>query len=286
MSNGEDHKTKRVRSPAYPSMNLKTAIERAETIYKHEKRNAAPVSVVATHCGTNIESSAGLRLISALKQFGLVVEEGSGDDRQVRLSGRALDILLAESEDSDARIAAIKDAALSPKIHATIWNNYGGKLPSDATLRIYLIRQLEFNDGMVGRFIKDFRSTISFAKLVQGDTIDEGNSGDDEESQNQDRGRAMSAVVQQDQSLLKQTVREFPIPLLSGGIAVVKLPFPMSKDDFKHFTATLTAWEPALTREATSRRQPAQHEDDEDGADDDEDVEVKPRKRESLNLES
>src|SRR4051812_8915100 len=116
MADVNDHKTKRVRSPAYPSFDLRGAIKHAQTIYDSEKRNAAPVSVVAKHCGYDITSSAGLRLVAALKQFGLVTEQGGGEDRQVQLSERALDILLAENDDAPERLKAIKTAALSPKI--------------------------------------------------------------------------------------------------------------------------------------------------------------------------
>ena len=114
MSSPNEHKAARVRSPAYPAFDLKTAIDKAQAIYKHEKRAAAPVSVVTKHCGLDIKSSGGLRLIAALKQFALAVEHGSGEDRKIQLSDLALDILLAPSSDDPRRIAAIKRAALSP----------------------------------------------------------------------------------------------------------------------------------------------------------------------------
>jgi hypothetical protein len=37
---------------------------------------------------------------------------------------------------------------------------------------------------------------------------------------------------------------------MSGGIAVVKVPFPMSVADFQQLTSTLKAWKPALTGSA------------------------------------
>jgi len=171
MSDQVQHKKERVRSPSYPSIDLQTAIERVQTIYQHEKRSAAPVAVVAKHCGVDGKSSAGQRLIAALKQFGLVVDIGSGDDRKVKLSDRALDILLAADKNSAEYMSAIKTAALSPKIHQTLWEHYERELPSDATLRSHLIRNLDFNDAMVDGFIKEFRSTVGFAQLTQDDRI-------------------------------------------------------------------------------------------------------------------
>lgn len=171
MGNPNEHKAARVRSPAYPAFDLRTAIERAREIYKHEKRAAAPVSVVAKHCGLDITSSAGLRLIAALKQFALAVEQGSGEDRKIQLSPLALDILIAPSDDDPKRLAAIKRAALSPKIHRRLWEHYKGELPSDANIASYLVRDLDFNDAQVNRFIKEFRSTIAFAQLGVSDIM-------------------------------------------------------------------------------------------------------------------
>lgn len=62
----------------------------------------------------------------------------------------------------------------------------------------------------------------------------------------------MSAVVapktpESTEQKIKQVVRDFPIPLISGGIAVVKVPFPMSPADFTQIISTLEAWKPALT---------------------------------------
>lgn len=176
---GNDARTKKkVRSPAYPSISLKQAIDKAQVVYTHERRSAAPVAVIAEHFGSDIKSSSALRLISALKQFGLVIEEGNNEDRSVRLSPLALDILLAENDLSVDRVIAIAKAALMPKIHRLIWEKYNGELPSDSTLKSYLIRELDFNDGLVDKFIRQFRSTVTFAQLKGTDTIDDEDAGD------------------------------------------------------------------------------------------------------------
>ena len=41
-------------------------------------------------------------------------------------------------------------------------------------------------------------------------------------------------------------MRDFPVPLISGGIAMLRVPFPMSEADFGQLSATLKAWKPAL----------------------------------------
>ena len=246
---------KRVRSPAYPALNLRDAVDKASTIYEEEKRHSAPVDVIAGHFGYDSykSSSSGQRMIAALKQFGLVDEEGRGDDRQLKLSERALDILLAESEDSPEYQEAISRAALSPTIHQKIWDHFSGELPSDASLKSYLIRTHNFNDTHVGSFIRKFRATIQFANLVQHDTIDEDHSNGQNQTSSNNGGEMPAVVGTETESdatrkkKIEQVAREFPIPLMSGGIAVVKVPFPMSTADFDQLTSTLDAWKPALT---------------------------------------
>ena len=46
-------------------------------------------------------------------------------------------------------------------------------------------------------------------------------------------------------------VRDFPIPLISGGVAIVKVPVPMSELDFAQLTGTLQRWKTALVRPAS-----------------------------------
>lgn len=172
-------KRSRLRSPAYPAVNLEQAIGHAQTIYNEERRSLVPVQVALDHLGYGESSSNGMRIIAALKQFGLMAEEGKKDDRQVQLSSRALDILIAPSDDSPDRLRAIRDASLAPTIHQELWDEHDGDLPSDATLRANLVRNRDFNDNSVDRFIREFRDTIAFADLAENDTIDEEKEGDD-----------------------------------------------------------------------------------------------------------
>jgi hypothetical protein len=235
MSESKEHKTARVRSPAYPAFDLRTAIEKARTIYQQEKRAAAPVSVVTKHCGLDISSSSGLRLIAALKQFALAVEQGSGEDRKIQLSPLALDILIAPSDDDPKRITAIQRCALSPKVHRRLWEHYKGELPSDANIGAYLVRELNFNDAQVNRFIREFRSTIAYAQLAAADIMTPVENATDDI--NDDEGETAPPPEQpqrrrpvQAQLGFKQAT--FP---LNGGEALVQWPENISPDEFEDF---------------------------------------------------
>lgn len=173
----------RTRSPAYPAFSLKKAIERLGVLYKEERRNLVHTDVVLKHWGYDPKSSNGLRAIAALKQFGLIEDQGKKDDRQVRLSELGFELVMPESEGNEEHLAHLRQAALRPVLHKAIWEEYNGDLPSDAALRRYLIKSKNFNDSFVDPFVRQFRSTIAFAKLSKADTIEqpEGQSGDEDE---------------------------------------------------------------------------------------------------------
>lgn len=165
---------KRTRSPAYPSIDLKEAIQCTKSAYDEEDRHAFTPEAAAEHWGYKPTSSAVSQIVSALKQFGLFVEEPGNGVRRLRLSSLALDLMVHEDETDSHRIELLKTAALNPKIHREIWERYTGRLPSDASLRIYLLRErvgVPFNKDQVDRFISQLRETIEFAKLSESDKL-------------------------------------------------------------------------------------------------------------------
>jgi len=167
----KNDKKKRTRSPAYPFINLETAIKRAKEFWDQEQSNAANLKVAVDHWGYDIKSSGGLQTAAALVSFGLMKDEGSGDRRKLQLTPAALRILHAP--DSKERAEAIKQAALAPKIHERIWQKWGNNLPSDASLRYTLLSEWEpkFNANAVDGFIKQYKDTIAFAKLTESDKV-------------------------------------------------------------------------------------------------------------------
>lgn len=153
------------RSPAYPAIDLASAIDRARMFYKHEKRSGANVIVAVSHWGYGPLSSGGKQTLAALLSFGLMVDEGASDSRQVRLSDLAFRILLDERPDSPERDDAIRRAALMPKIHQEILSKWPRLEVSDANLRHYLLVERKFNENGARDLIKELRATISFANL-------------------------------------------------------------------------------------------------------------------------
>lgn len=158
------HKRARTRSPSYPYLALPDALEKAATLWRAESRHAVSVSVAMQHWGYKAESSTGFSCIAALKKFALVDEEGVGEHREVKLSNLALTVILDDT-DSPERKTALRTAALSPGIHAELWERYGADLPSDQSLKRFLVIEKNFNESSVDEFLAEYRATIAFAEL-------------------------------------------------------------------------------------------------------------------------
>ncbi len=177
---------KRTRSPAYPFINLETALKRAKEFHDQEVRNAASVKVAVKHWGYEEKSSGGLQTIAALISFGLLKDEGIGDKRKLQLTQNALRILLDQRPDSVERAQLIKQAALTPKIHHELWKKWGNELPSEHQFRYTLTAEWKppFNEKSVDGFIREYKDTIAFAKLTESDKVAS------EDGDNEDASRA------------------------------------------------------------------------------------------------
>lgn len=169
------------RGPSYPALSIKEAIDKLRSFYTAERRNAAPLAAAARHWGYSSTSSSGRVTAAALIQYGLLDDDGSRDSRTLKVTGRALDILL-DADDSPKRLEAIQDAVRAPKANAEVFARHAPhELPSDATLRYFLLREKGFNDGAVDNYIKNLRESIAYAKLDKPGTIPNSEKGGDGE---------------------------------------------------------------------------------------------------------
>lgn len=165
----EGAQRKKARSPNFPGIDLKEAIERAGQLYEKERLNPTPGEIVLGHWGYAKASSSGLVALGALRSFGLL----QGDGMALRLSDLARDIVQDTRPESSSRDAAIKRAALQPKIHQEVLAKFREGV-SDANLEHYLVREKDFTDKGAQAFIKQFRATLAFAKITASDKLPEG----------------------------------------------------------------------------------------------------------------
>ena len=260
----------RTRSPGYPAFSLQTSLERARAVWEHEKRNPASTTALAAAWGLNVKSSSTLLSVSSLKKFGLLEDVDGGKERLLKLSQSALNIILNDQEDSAERIGLLKQCALTPQIHAELWKQYNGDLPSDTSLKRHLIVEKNFNAASVDGFIKQFKDTISFAKLAPSDkiTITETEDSETEQMvrtvQNQELkipGLGQPKPVTVVDAMAKMAgfsgfsgspgtmavLREFTFPL-PAGMATLKVPFPLREVDFDALIKTLQVFKDGMVK--------------------------------------
>lgn len=156
---------KKHRSPAYPAVDLKSAVSLVRKIYPAAKHPLGG-DVIATEWDYKGQASASPYL-AALKQYGLLTEEKSGEDRLFKLTSVALDIAVDPECSSKECHDALKIAALSPKIHKELWDKWGHPLPPDGEIRRYLERERDFNPNYVSRFIKGYKASLEYAQITK-----------------------------------------------------------------------------------------------------------------------
>lgn len=161
--------TKRQRSPAYPSIGLAEAIRRAGEFWEKEKRHPALITIAARHWGFSSTSSYGSQVAAAMTYYGLMEQSGTGPTRSVKLTDLAIRIL-GSPEGSPQRNALLKEAVLKPKLHVELLSKWEGELPSDPTVRNYLTYERNFNETSVDDFIRQFRDSLTLAKMDNGGT--------------------------------------------------------------------------------------------------------------------
>lgn len=261
-------KRPRGRSPAYPAISLEKAIQRVRQLYAREKQFDIRVYLLPEIWGyTSLNGPAGLT-ISALKKFGLVVDEGAKDERRITVTDSAVRILNHPS--SDARAEAIKDAALLPPVHRELWDTYGASLPSDANLEWRLTRERGFTETGAKEFIREWRETMEFAGLnepiqpnAEIETLESVGEDDElEQLQTQvaeplivppssllvDSGQAQTDSQPHKDVRPAPSVQSYPIPIALRGRppVVISGAFPLSEPEWVQFKAVLEAMRPVL----------------------------------------
>jgi hypothetical protein len=243
------------RSPSYPGVSLRVAVDRAQQLYRAENRHATPVPAAMTVWGyTNPKGGTAGVTLAALKKYGLLVEEKVSDKRVVRLSELALEIILSPEPEH-----AVRQAALLPPLHREMWEKYGNNLPSDQNLRWQLI-QRGFTEAGANDFLKVYRETVAFAKLESGtdQTPREPVADPDEpatpESQvfvGSDAQGPQSGAARQDREIELRPVHglRMPFRLAGGEIVYLEGDFPITALAFENLLQILAVMRPGLVHE-------------------------------------
>lgn len=152
----------RARSPSYPSVGLKEAIEKAEAVYRSDYQNQVPRAVAAKHMGYASLNGKSLGVLSALLKFGLL--EGRGDN--TRVSDLAV-MIVAHPPGSPERRDAIIDAAGRPELFAELDKRYPDGKGSDVAIRAYLLTQ-KFIPAAADSALRSYRETKALVEAESG----------------------------------------------------------------------------------------------------------------------
>lgn len=207
--------------------------------------------------GYTPKSGAGSVTYGALKRFGLLREA----DRGVRLSPLGLEIVKGEKE-GQRDYAALRAAALTPTVHATIWEKYGAALPGDVTLQFELA-EMGFTQKGSGDFLAQWKRTIEFARLADlTDTV----SDDDGETIDRHDGTPQSVGIPAEMTAPAPAAPPLAapgpqkgtlsVPVLGGGWATLHAPIPMTEKAWDHLIAVLQLLKPSATETPTPTSEP------------------------------
>ena len=163
-------KKSRHRSPAYPAVGLREAVERAKKFYSVDRKAGAPPEIAVKHMGFATAHGQAMSVLAALKKFGLV----SDVNGRVVPTQRAIEIIELPPADS-RRIKALQEAAVAPSIYAElIQQHQESGWPGDDVLQAELITYRNFNPNSVAGFVSDLKDTLDYAGLSDLTVLDSG----------------------------------------------------------------------------------------------------------------
>ena len=240
----------RARSPAYPALPLGDSIDLARKLWDAQRKQESHIDSVLKTLGYSSRNGRALRVVASLNHYGLIEESGSKDNRKIRLSETAQDII--HLPDSDPRKgAALKTAALQPAIHAALWERYGAHLPDDNSISPFLIRDKGYNDDVVPSLIENYRATFALANLdkIEDPKLDE--TPDNSKGAGVLSNPTPPKPNPSGGSFVPMTPDSFAqeMPILVGPGKVARVPFPMTEEDFDLFLGTLQLWKKKLIKQ-------------------------------------
>lgn len=213
----------RARSPEYPSISLKEAIERVKMVYDKDYQNRLPRSVMAEHMGYKGLSGASLPILSALLKYGLL--EGRGDES--RVSDLAVS-LIAHPSGTPEHYDALKRASAYPELFAELDERFPDGKASEQAIRSYLLTR-KFIPTAADAAIRAYRDTKALVAAESGGY-----------SEDQSQESSMPAANQEPTSLLDRPASSFKRPMtmhekfaLDEGEVTVSYPAELSPESFQ-----------------------------------------------------
>lgn len=256
------------RGRSYPAIGLPDAIERARELYDQDDRALTTPEAAVGAWGYTSLNGASLRVLSALRQYGLVADVGD----KIKLSDRALAIIV-EPEDSPERAKAIREAAKEPTVFQELLDANPDGLPSDAALKSVLVRDdaFGFKSGPADKLISALRESLalagtdgrSYSTPSDDETPPENNGGEPPDPDEGNRAKRKAAAPMHNTAGIEPKVQDLTIPLRGGGMAVLSVPVPMTRQNYEKLTGWLRWAEDTLVAEDRPAFDPGENGGDE-----------------------
>src|ERR1700756_4539488 len=150
---------KRDRSPSFPFIPLRNAIERLTAFEEHHKRAGVPPDRVGPSWGMKTNTSQAQQTLAALRAYGLLEIQLTSEGRRVVISedGR---VYLRAQQDS-VKQEVLRRAALRPKQIQKYWHDWGTGRPKDAAcLDALVVQGGGFSEDGAEKFLKVYDETI------------------------------------------------------------------------------------------------------------------------------
>lgn len=174
----------RERSPSFPFIPLKVAVDRLVVFEDHYKRGPALAEAVGSVWGMKVGSGNVAQTLSALKAFGLLETRRTASGTEVVISEDGRTYLRAQQE--NVRQDILQRIALRPKQIQSHWERWGTGRPKDAACLDELVLKEGFTPDGAAIFLRVYDATIAYAGLAEADKTEGAPMGrrdyDDEQS--------------------------------------------------------------------------------------------------------
>jgi hypothetical protein len=159
----------RQRSPNYPSYSLKECVEFVIRLYKEVDFKEVYFDDAVKFMGHSPTSSTAPRVMATVGSFGLIESRGTGNDKFIKLSRLAQEMMLGLSDEDESYeripVQLLQEAALNDDMVNTMWNKWGSNIPQQKTVERSLLLEFNFSKPGAQRFSAVLLETYKYAKL-------------------------------------------------------------------------------------------------------------------------
>ena len=152
-------------SPRAPSTALDEAITRVSRMYKAEGRHPTPAEVAMKHIGYSSKNGAAIAALASLGYWGLIERPKDG---LVMVAKGFEDYEFTPHEAHKRELLC--EFLRRPPLFASLLDQYGERLPSDATLKYDLI-QRGFLPTTADACVSVFKKSVEFARYFDRPTF-------------------------------------------------------------------------------------------------------------------